>query len=52
MINIIKFLSCVGMIVAAGWFFAVPDFAAVLTGILSLTAFMITFLPIATDRQV
>lgn len=52
MISIIKFLSCLGMLIASAWFFFAPDFAAVLIGILSLAAFMITFLPITTDQQI
>ncbi|MFC7298020.1 hypothetical protein [Herminiimonas aquatilis] len=52
MINIIKFSSCIGMIAAAAWFAVAPVFAAVLTGILSLSVFMITFLPVSIDRQV
>ena len=52
LINLIKSLSCLGMVAATAWFLVVPDFAAVLTGILSLSAFMFTFLPVATDQQV
>lgn len=51
-INLIKSLSFLGMFAAAAWFFVMPDFAAVLTGILSLSAFMFTFLPVATDQQI
>jgi hypothetical protein len=51
-INLIKSLSFLGMFAAAAWFFVMPDFAAVLTGILSLSAFMFTFLPVTTDQQI
>lgn len=51
MIKIFKISSCVGMIAATAWFFIVPDFAAVLLGILSLTVFMMTLLPVAADSK-
>lgn len=51
-LSIIKFLSFLGMIAAAAWFFMAHDFAAVLTGILCLAAFMIAFLPVNTDQQI
>lgn len=52
MINIVKTFSFFGMIAATAWFFLVQDFAAVLIGIFSLSAFMIAFLPIANDQKV
>ncbi|WP_157889155.1 hypothetical protein [Herminiimonas arsenitoxidans] len=51
MINIAKILSTTGMIVAMGWFAMRPEFAAVLVGILSLSVFMLTFLPITSDSK-
>ncbi|MES2026602.1 MAG: hypothetical protein V4448_13715 [Pseudomonadota bacterium] len=51
MINITKILSTAGMVVAMGWFAMKPEFAAVLVGILSLTVFMLTFLPITSDSK-
>lgn len=51
MIKIFKSSSCIGMITAAVWFFSVPDFAAVLLGILSLTVFMMTLLPVTADSK-
>ena len=51
MINIAKILSTTGVIVALGWFAMKQDFAAVLLGILSLSVFMITFLPIRSDNK-
>lgn len=54
MINTLKSLSGLGVLVAVVWFFMRPDFAAVLTGILSLSVFMMTLLPITStsDNQV
>jgi hypothetical protein len=51
MTQALKTVSAVGTGAAATWFFMKPDFAAVLLGILSLSVFMITFLPIASDSQ-
>lgn len=51
MIYALKTLSTVGTVAAAAWFSAQPDFAAVLLGIMSLSVFMLTFLPIASDSQ-
>lgn len=51
MINKIKSLSCLGMLVAIVWFLMEPDFAAVLVGIFSLMAFLMTFLPNPVDKQ-
>ena len=51
MIKIFKISSCIGMITATAWFFSVPDFAAVLLGILSLTVFMMTLLPVTADSK-
>lgn len=51
MIKIFKITSCVGMIASVAWFFVVPDFAAVLLGILSLMVFMMTLLPVTADSK-
>ncbi|WP_158610221.1 hypothetical protein [Herminiimonas sp. KBW02] len=49
MLSIAKLLSTAGVVSAIGWFAMKPDFAAVLLGILSLSALMITFLPVRVD---
>nr|WP_143710509.1 hypothetical protein [Janthinobacterium sp. Marseille] len=49
MLAFAKLLSTAGVLFAMGWFAMKPDFAAVLFGILSLSALMITFLPIRAD---
>ncbi|MBF8178163.1 MAG: hypothetical protein K2Y13_15510 [Burkholderiaceae bacterium] len=49
MLSIAKLLSTGGIISSIGWFAMKPDFAAVLLGILSLSALMITFLPVRAD---
>jgi hypothetical protein len=49
MLSIAKLLSAAGVVSAMGWFAMKPDFAAVLLGILSLSALMITFLPVRAD---
>jgi len=49
MLAFAKLLSTAGIIFAMGWFAMRPDFGAVLVGILSLSALMITFLPIRAD---
>ena len=51
MIKIFKISSCLGMFAAGAWFINMPDFAAVLLGILSLTIFMMTFLPVTPDSK-
>jgi hypothetical protein len=51
MIKISKISSCIGMITATAWFFIVPDFAAVLLGILSLSVFMMSLLPVTVDSK-
>jgi hypothetical protein len=52
MINALKVVSTLGMVAAVCWFFTKPDFAAVLLGILSLSIFMMTFLPVDADSKV
>lgn len=51
MIKLLKTVSTLGTAAAAGWFFITPDFAAVLMGILSLSIFMMAFLPVETDSK-
>jgi hypothetical protein len=51
MIYSLKAVSALGMLAAIGWFFNQPDFAAVLLGILSLSVFMMTLLPVSADSK-
>jgi hypothetical protein len=51
MIYKLKAVSALGMFAAIGWFSNRPDFAAVLLGILSLSIFMMTFLPVSADSK-
>jgi hypothetical protein len=51
MIYSLKAVSALGMLAAIGWFFNQPDFAAVLLGILSLSVFMMTLLPVSADNK-
>lgn len=51
MLSLAKLLSTTGVVAATGWFAMWPDFPALLVGILSLSALMMTFLPIAPDGQ-
>lgn len=50
MTYIFKMISVLGMLGGVAWFSMVPDFAAVLLGILSITVFMMTFLPVTPDE--
>lgn len=50
MMQIFKLISIFGMLAGVAWFAMVPDFAAVLLGILSLAIFMMTFLPVTPDE--
>lgn len=52
MTHIFKLLSIFGMLGGIAWFAMAPDFAAVLLGIVSLSIFMMTFLPITPDERV
>lgn len=52
MMQIFKLISLLGMLGGMAWFAIVPDFAAVLLGILSLAIFMMTFLPVRPDETV
>lgn len=52
MIYALKAVSTLGMIAAIVWFSTKPDFAAVLLGILSLSIFMMTLLPVETDKKI
>jgi hypothetical protein len=49
--NVLKTLSATGIVGSAAAFFVWPgtDFAGVLLGILSLTIFMLTLLPVRTE---
>jgi hypothetical protein len=49
--TVFRFFTCVGMIAAITSFYLTTDFAAVLAGILCMALFMMSFLPIASDRQ-
>jgi hypothetical protein len=51
MIYTLKAASALGTFAAIAWFFNRPDFAAVLFGILSLSIFMMTFLPVSADNK-
>ncbi|MNR79367.1 hypothetical protein D3C72_100740 [compost metagenome] len=51
MLAIAKLVSTTGVIFSVGWFAMKPDFAAVLVGILSLSALMLSFLPITPESQ-
>lgn len=44
MVNIFKAVTSFGIVAAIVWFEVRPDFAAVITGILCLSLFMMTFL--------
>jgi hypothetical protein len=50
-VDTLKALSALGAIGCASWFFLTPsiDFPAVLLGIVSLSVFMMTLLPVKTD---
>jgi hypothetical protein len=50
MTHIFKLISVLGMLGGIAWFAMVPDFAAVLLGIMSLSIFMMTFLPVTPDE--
>jgi hypothetical protein len=52
MINAFKYMAIIGIAAAIVWFEMRPEFAAVLLGILSLSVFMLTFLPIASDKKI
>lgn len=52
MVNLFKSVSTFGMVLSVSWFAMNQDFGAVLLGILSLSSFMMTFLPMqTTDDQ-
>jgi hypothetical protein len=53
MIQITKAVSALGMLGGAAWFYMRPsvDFPAVLLGILSLSIFMMTLLPVSTEQN-
>ncbi|HTH43945.1 MAG TPA: hypothetical protein VL528_02580 [Oxalicibacterium sp.] len=50
-VDTLKVLSALGALGGACWFYLTPsvDFAAVLLGIVSLSVFMMTLLPIRTE---
>lgn len=50
MTHLFKLISLLGVLGGIAWFAMTPDFAAVLLGILSLSVFMMTFLPVAPDE--
>jgi cytochrome b len=52
MMHLLKMISVVGMLAALGWFFSTEEFAAVLLGIVSLSAFMMAFLPVKASNEV
>jgi hypothetical protein len=50
-VDTLKALSALGAVGGASWFFLTPsfDFPPVLLGIVSLSIFMMTLLPVRTD---
>jgi len=48
----LKYLTIIGMLAAVTWFATQPDFPAVMLGILSLSVFMLTLLPITSDKRI
>lgn len=44
MVNIFKAVTSLGIVAAIAWFEVRPDFAPVITGIMCLSLFMMTFL--------
>ncbi|HWT71328.1 MAG TPA: hypothetical protein VN361_03990 [Oxalicibacterium sp.] len=50
-VDTLKALSAAGAVGGASWFFLTPslDFPAVLLGIVSLSVFMMTLLPVRTE---
>jgi hypothetical protein len=51
MIPILKAVSALGVLLGATWFYLMPavDFPGVLLGIISLSVFMMTLLPVSTE---